>query len=227
MTSRSMAKVAGAAFLVYIAAGLSSLALSGRATGSGDMAARIASVALHTTEMRVSLLLNFVAAFCALLLATSLYSLTRSADRELAIFGMLCRAGEGILGMFAFNTLALLWLAMGGKAPTGEAASAIASTLTAAGQWQASTSALLFAAGSLAFSRAFVRGKVVPPTLARIGVAVSLLLVTMLPLEMAGWIGGTAVYLIMWMPMLAYELWLAVWLIMKGGQTTNSFQLDS
>jgi hypothetical protein len=39
----------------------------------------------------------------------------------------------------------------------------------------------------------------------------------MLPLQIAGWIGGTTVYLIMWMPMLVFELWLAGWLIARGG----------
>ena len=216
MTARNTARIAGAAFLVYIAAGLSSMALAGRARGT-DMSERIASVALHVTEMRLSLLLNFVAAFCALLLAMSLYSLTRTADRELAILGMLCRAGEGILGMFAFNTLGLLWLARGGRAPSGEAASAIASTLSAAGQWQASTAALLFAAGSTAFAFAFLRGRVVPLTLGRLGVVASVILIAALPLQMAGWIGGTVSYLVMWMPMLVFELWLAGWLIAKGG----------
>lgn len=215
MTTRTTARVAGAAFLVYIAAGLSSLALFGRATRGADMPARIAAVASHMTEMRLSLLLNFVAAFCALLLAMSLYSLTRTADRELAILGMLCRAGEGILGMFAFNTLGLLWLARGGRAPADDAASAIASTLVAAGQWQASTSALLFAAGSTAFAFAFLRGGVVPLSLARFGAVASVILLALLPLQTAGWIGGTVAYLVMWMPMLLFELWLAGWLIAK------------
>lgn len=222
MTTRTTARIAGTAFLVYIAAGVSSLVLVGRATRGADMPARIAAVASHLTEVRVTLLLNLVAAFCALLLAMSLYSLTRSADRELAILGMLCRAGEGILGMFPFNTLGLMWLARGGRAPSGDAASAIAATLLAAGQWKADTAALLFAAGSTAFAFAFLRGQVLPSALARLGVAASILLVAMLPLEMAGWIGGMVVYAIMWLPMLVFELWLAGWLIAKGGAEAAS-----
>jgi hypothetical protein len=170
VTARTTARIAGAAFLVYIVAGLSSLALFGAASRGADMSARIAAVSSHVTEMRLSLLLNFVSAFCALLLAASLYSLTRTSDRELAMFGMLCRAGEGILGMFAFSALGLLWLGQSAKAPSGEAADAIASTLIVAGQWQASTAALLFAAGSTAFAVAFLRGRALPLPLARLGV---------------------------------------------------------
>lgn len=217
MTTRSMAKAAGVAFLVYIAAGLSGMALSGRALQGGDMAARIASVASHATEMRLSLLLNLVAAFCALILATSLHALTRDADRELATFGMICRAGEGIHGMFGFTSRAYLWLAMGSQAPSGDAASLIAQTFSAAGRWQASTAALLFAAGSTAFAFAFVRGRLLPRALARLGVGASILLLVTLPIQMTGWIGGTVVEVVMWLPMLVFELWLAVWLIARGG----------
>ena len=32
----------------------------------------------------------------------------------------------------------------------------------------------------------------------------------------AAWIGGTVAFMIMWMPMLVFEVWLALWLIITG-----------
>lgn len=220
MTRSTTARVAGIAFLVYIPVALGSGALFSRATPGSDIAARIAGVPAHLTEMRLALILVFLSAFSALVLAATLYGLTREADREAAAFGLVCRAGEGILGMYPVGVLGMLWLGTvsGPAAPDAASAAALGAFLLEAGQWKANTSALLFAAGSTGFAWAFLRGRLVPLPLARLGVAASLLLVVALPLQMAGWIGGLTAYLVMWMPMLAFELWLAVWLIATGAE---------
>ena len=199
------------------------MALFGRGTPGSDMAARLAAAPLHLTELRLSLLMTLVSAFCALILAATLYALTRSADRELAVFGLICRAGEGILGMYAFSTLGVLWIATSAAAKTAGPAFgvSVATVLLQAAEWKATTCALLFAAGSTAFAFAFLRGAVTPKALAMLGVVASLLLVVGLPLQLAGWIGGMAVYLVLWLPMLAFELWLAAWLILRGGRESD------
>lgn len=219
MTSRTTARIAGGAFLAYIAAGLTGMAFFTRATPGADVPARLDAAAVHVTELRLSLLLTLVSAFCALVLAATLYGLTRHADRELAVFGLVCRAGEGILGMYAFSTLGVLWLVTSPGALAPEVAAPTATVLLRAAQWKATTCALLFAAGSTAFCAAFLRGAIIPPALALLGVAASVLLVVALPLELAGWVGGTMAFLVMWMPMLVFELWLAGWLILRGPQT--------
>ena len=215
MTARTTARIAGGAFIVYIAAGLTGMALSARAMQGGDVPARLAAAAANVTELRVSLLLTLTSAFCALVLAATLYGLTRHADRELAVFGLVCRAGEGILGMYSFSTLGVLWLVTSPDALAPAVASSTVTVLLRAAQWKATTCALLFAAGSTAFCVAFLRGAIIPPALARFGIAASVLLVVALPLELAGWVGGTMAFLVMWMPMLVFELWLAGWLILR------------
>ena len=82
-------------------------------------------------------------------------------------------------------------------------------------------SAIYFAVGSLLFSWLLLRGRLVPAALAGLGVLASALLVVILPLQMVGLFGGsmswsaTATWLV-WLPMLVFEVTLALWLMIKG-----------
>jgi hypothetical protein len=80
---------------------------------------------------------------------------------------------------------------------------------------------IYFAVGSTIFSWLLLRGRMIPVALARLGVVASVLLVVLLPLQTAGYFGGprawsSPVTWAVWLPMLVYELTLAVWLIVKG-----------
>lgn len=77
MTRNTNARIAGVAFLAYIAAGITDMQLNARATGGTDIAARLASVAQHVANIRYSVLLGTVEVFCALVLAVTLYAITR------------------------------------------------------------------------------------------------------------------------------------------------------
>jgi hypothetical protein len=55
----------------------------------------------------------------------------------------------------------------------------------------------------------------IPVWLARLGVAASALLVIGLPLQLAGLLGNP-ITSVMWLPMLAFEVPLALWFILKG-----------
>jgi len=81
--------------------------------------------------------------------------------------------------------------------------------------------AFFFAVGSLIFCWLLLRGRMIPAALAWLGVVASALLVLILPLQSAGLLGGArtwsaSVTWLMWMPMLVFELALALWLIIKG-----------
>ena len=119
------------------------------------------------------------------------------------------------------GTVALLWLATAGAggvthvdAPDAAAVNAIASYLLLPAQ-ATMVGAPFFAVGSTIFSVLLLRGGIVPAGLAWIGLLASVLLVVCLPLQIAGFIKG-ALSTIMWLPMLAFEVPLAVWLIVKG-----------
>lgn len=82
-------------------------------------------------------------------------------------------------------------------------------------------SAAFFAVGSLFFSFLLLRGRVIPTALAWLGVVASALLTALLPLQLGGLFGGTmswsgmATWLV-WMPMLIFEVALALWFLVKG-----------
>lgn len=219
MTLKTNSRIAGFTFIFYIAAGISSLILSSRALVGEDIATKLANIAQHTTELRLVVLLSLFTCFSAIVLGVTLYALTREHDRDLAMLGLISRVAEGLSGMFVPRMLALLWLA----SPTGanplntEAAHALGAFLLKTGSWSAS--AAFFAVGSTFFSCLLLRGRMVPRTLAWLGVIASLLLVVILPLQYAGLFGAdwfSTITWLLWLPMLVYEVWLALWLIIKG-----------
>jgi hypothetical protein len=163
MTRRTNATVAGFTFLIYIVAGIMSLALASRA--------------------QVTAVLTLVTSFSALVLGVTLYALTRDVDPDLALLALLCRVIESIPGH-------------GGGA-------------------------IYFAVGSTLFCWLLSRGRMIPVTLAWVGVVASALLVILLVLRTAGLFGpgtnwSSSLTWLTWLPMLVFELTLAAWLIIKG-----------
>lgn len=80
---------------------------------------------------------------------------------------------------------------------------------------------IYFAVGSTVFCWLLLRGRMIPVTLAWLGVIASALLVLLLPLQIAGFFGGprnwsSAVTWAVWLPLLVFELTFASWLIAKG-----------
>jgi hypothetical protein len=218
MTLRTNARIAGFAFLFYIAVGITQLVLGG-ATAADTISARFALIAQHAARVRVGILLSLVICVTALALAVALYALTRGVDRDLARLALFCRAGEALVAAVdPLATLGLLWLATAGAgtdAPDAAAAGALGTFLLKVGGWNTTITATLFAVGSTIFSWLFLRGRLIPAPLAWLGVAASLLLVLALPLQLVGVLQGTIAQLV-WLPMAAFEIPLGFWLIFKG-----------
>jgi hypothetical protein len=219
MTRTTNARIAGFAFLFYIAVGITQMVLGGAISAPGT-AARLALMAQHTSRVQVELLLTLLTSMTALTLAVALYAITRDEDRDLAILALCCRVGEGMLGMIApMITLGLLWLATTTEVGTAvrdtPATLVLAGFLRKLGGWNTLTAAMLFAIGSTIFSWLLLRGRMIPRSLAWLGVAASVLLVVLLPLELAGVVSGP-VTRIMWLPMAAFEIPLGLWLLVKG-----------
>lgn len=215
MTRTANARIAGFTFLAYIAAGITSLVLFRRATGVEGIAAKIAGLAAHAGDVGVLVILGLVQCFSALVLGVTLYAITRDEDSDLAMLGLVCRLAEGIIGALAIPaTLALLWLATasGPDAPGATAAHALAAYLL---RDDVALTATFFAVGSTAFAYLLLRGRMIPVPLAWLGVVASVVLVIGLPLRLAGWLHGP-ITMIMWLPMLLFEVPLAFWFLAKG-----------
>lgn len=219
MTLRTNARIAGLVFLLYIGTGIADMMVSSRATGGADSAARLASIAQNAPRMRVGILLTMSQIFWAILLGVSLWALTRDADRDLAMFGLVCRVGEGVVAALPTAIeLALFSTAAAAASASGAAAASLHQTgavLFALTPFPATIAATLFGAGSMAFSIAFLRARSIPRWLAWLGVAASVAVVIAIPLRAIRLIGAAAVWTA-WMPMLVFELVLAGWLLTKG-----------
>jgi hypothetical protein len=215
VTRTTNARVAGFTLLFYIAVGITSVVLFGRATGGEGVAAQLASIAQHATEVRVTVALVLLQGFSALVLAVTLYAITREQDPDLAMLGLTCRVAEGITGIFVARTLGLLWLATADGPDVGDAGAAhvLGAFLLRMGAWN--PGATCFAVGSTIFSWLLLRGRMIPAALAWLGVLSSVLLVVILPLQLAGLAGGP-VTSFMWFPALLFEVALALWLLIKG-----------
>ncbi len=218
MTRRTNARVAGFAFLVYIAVALTGMVLSGRAASGEGTAAKLAGIAQHASGMRAAIVLELLSCFCALVLAVTLYSLTRDQDPDLAMLALTCRVAEGVIGGVSLpRMVGRLWLATaaGADAPDPAAAKALGAVLLELPSWNTNIAATFFAVGSTLFAYLLLRGRMVPVALAWLGVLSSILVTVCLPLELVEVLRGPITQ-VMWLPMLVFEVSLALWLIIKG-----------
>ena len=215
MTRATNARIAGLTFLVYIAGGITSMMLSRAATSGDGIAARLASIAGHATGVGIIVLLGFVQCFSAIVLGVTLWAITRDEDPDLAMLGLACRVGEGVIaGLSIPGILAVLSLAKstGTDAPATAAAQTLATYLL---REDVGLPATFFAVGSTLFTWLMLRGRMIPLLLAWLGVVASILLVICLPLALAGFLRGP-ILMLMWLPMLAFEVPLGLLLLARG-----------
>ena len=215
MTRRANARIAGVAYLLYIAAAYPSFVIMSKATRGDGLAAQLASLTQHANDVRLATVLGMVGGFCALALAVSLWAITRDQDSDLAMVGLTFRVAEGVVGAASLPaTLALLALTTvtGANAPDAAAMQTLtAFVLKPVPQ----ISAAFFAVGSTAFCWLLLRGRMIPAALAWLGFIGSALLVIGLPLEIAAVLHGKVTQL-MWAPVAIFEVTVAIWFLAKG-----------
>jgi hypothetical protein len=218
MTLRANARVAGFMFLFYIATAYPALVLSNRAEGTGDAAAKLASIARHGDLVGITAILTFVAFIDAIVLAVALYGLTRDEDNELAVMALCCRVAEGVINAVgAIATVVLLAAARMSVATSPDAAAAkvAGALLLDYAKWSTTVSADCFAVGSTIFAFLFLRARSIPRWLAWVGFIGSALLVIGLSLQLGGFLRGALTNL-MWIPVGVFEVVLGFWLLIKG-----------
>jgi len=213
VSRRAAARLAGLAFLLYIAVGILTLVLSSRAMAGHGVEAKLASVAHHMLDLRIAVLFVLFTSFCALVLGVTLWGLTREQDPVLAMLALTCRVCEGLAGALGVQrTMGLLWLS-GPDAPDAATARTLGTWLL---EGQVSgVAAIFFSVGSVLFAWLLLRGRMIPAPLAWLGVVTSAAAVVVLPLEFVDLFPGRWIWYI-WLPLAAYEIPLALWLLFKG-----------
>ena len=126
----------------------------------------------------------------AVILAVTLFVVTRVEQPAVAALGMIFRVAEGAIG----PALDLTGITV--SQPT-------------------LVDATLFAIGSTFFCWLLLRGRMLPRALGWTGMIASVILVIGLPLQLGGRLAAPLATL-MWMPMLAFEVPAGVWLLAKG-----------
>jgi len=213
VSRRAAARLAGLAFLFYIAVGILTLVLSSRAMAGHGVEAKLASVAQHMPDLRIAVLFVLFTSFCALVLGVTLWGLTREQDPVLAMLALTCRVCEGLAGALGVQrTMGLLWLA-GPDAPDAATARTLGTWLL---EGQVSgVAAIFFSVGSVLFAWLLLRGRMIPAPLAWLGVVASAAAVVVLPLEFVDLFPGRWIWYV-WLPLAAYEIPLALWLLFRG-----------
>jgi hypothetical protein len=191
------------------------MVMMSRATKGGDIGAKLTTIAQHTADIQLSVVLSFASSICAVVLAVALHAITRDEDRELALIGLSCRVAEGITAAVTIPlALGVLFLAKG-SGTSNSGSTALADFLLKAGDWGTLVAASFFAVGSTFFCYLLFRGRIVPAPLAALGLAGSFILAIGLPVQMAGYFNGSLTDL-MWIPVGGFEILVAFWLIIKG-----------
>lgn len=216
MSPTTNSRLAGFAFLFYIAVGVTDMVLHARATAGSNSAEKLAGIAQHPGLMGFGVIAAFLTTLCAIVLGVTMYALTRGYDRDLAMLSMLCRVGEGITGAVTVaSNRNLVWLATKASvtlnAVDAAALNAQASLLLHPQGFGIGAS--LFALGSTIYCYIFLRARTIPAVLAWLGFLGSLLITILLPLELAGFTRGTQWE---WIPIALFEVAFAFWLLFKG-----------
>lgn len=214
MTLSRNARISGATLLVYIAAGITAILLHAPISEADGVANKLATIAGHALSMNVIVILGLVQSFSALVLAVSFHGLTRHVDADLAKLGMIFRSAEGIIGGLSVPaSLALMWLAT----TSGPNALDAASSQTLGAYLLRSDvafTAAFFSVGSLCFTWLLLRGRLIPAWLAWTGVIASAILVVGLPLQLVRMLPTLAIAL-MWIPMIVFEVPVALYFLIK------------
>ena len=221
MTRTGNARLAGAAYLFYIAVAFPSMLLMDRATSGEGIAAKVATLTQHAGEMRLIAVLTLLSTLSALVLAVTLYALTRDEDPDLAMLGLTCRVTEGVTGAVSIPTNLGLLRMVTATGPNALDAAATQAVVAFVLNQPWLVGATFFAVGSTLFCWLLLRGRMIPTPLAWLGVIASILVVVCLPMQIGGVLEGPITQL-MWLPMAAFEICVGVWWLIKGDTTPST-----
>lgn len=221
MTQRAEARLAGFAYLSYIVFTMSSTMTYGRAIAGDGVAQQLSSLSHMIFQARITVLLDLLQVVSALVLAVTLYRLTKVVDPTLALLAMLFRVGEGLLGSLSIlDKVQLMHLATVVTGNTTDAAGARLLGNYILNRPDELFSEFCFVIGGFIFAWLFLRGRLIPSLLAWIGVVSIGVQIVCVSLNIAGFMSVSVVNLI-WLLIMTYEIPLGLWLIVKGVKTSK------
>ena len=95
MTQRAVSKLAGYAYLAYIVFAMSAAILSSRTTAGIDTSHMLSTLRSTLVLAKINVLLDLLQIVCAVVLAVTLYRLSRTVDTTIALLAMACSFRRG------------------------------------------------------------------------------------------------------------------------------------
>ena len=127
MTQRAEGRLAGYAYLAYIVFAMAAAILPRKTTAGGDTSQMLSTLRSTIALAQISVLLDLLQIVCAVVLAVTLYRLSRTVDATLALLAMAFRFGEGMAGFVPLlGKLELMKLATASDAPCASSAGCLA-----------------------------------------------------------------------------------------------------
>ena len=216
MTKRTEAKVAGYTYLSYIVFAMLSTVLSSKTTVGADTSQMLATLQNTIWIARGTVLLDLLQIVCAVVLAVTLYRLSKVVDATLAMIAMGFRFGEGLLGFLPLlGKLELMKLATGSNGLCAENTGCLAVAGEIFNRPGDLFTQFCFVVGGSLFAYLLLAGHLIPRWIAWTGVITIGLQLICVTLNVAAILPGRVVNLL-WFPILLYEVPLGVFLIRKG-----------
>ncbi len=220
MTQRAEGKLAGYAYLVYIVSAMLATVLAGKTTAGVDIAHTLSNLRSTVVLAQITVLLDLLQIVCAVVLAVTLYRLSRAVDATVALLAMTFRFAEGIAGFWPLlGKLELMKLASASDPLCATRTECLAIAGEILHRPDDLFAQFCFVVGGFLFAYLFLVGRLIPRWMAWTGVITIGLQLICVPLYVAAFLPGNVVNWL-WFPILLYEVPLGIWLIGKGVRTT-------
>lgn len=220
MTQRAEGKLAGYAYLAYIVFAMSAAILSRKTTTGADTSQILSTLRSTIALSQIAVLLDLLQIVCAVVLAVTLYRLSRTVDATLALLAMAFRFGEGMAGFVPLlSRLELMKLASTQNPWCADSAGCLAVSGEILRRPDDLFGQFCFVIGGFLFAYLLLVGRLIPRWMAWTGVITIGLQLICVPLYTATLLPGKVVNWA-WFPILLYEVPLGIWLIRKGVPAT-------
>ncbi len=220
MTQRAEFIFSFFAYLAYIVLAMSAAVLSRKTTAGADTSQMLSTLRSTMAIAQVTVLLDLLQIVCAIVLAVTLYRLSRTVDVTLALLAMAFRFGEGLAGFVPLlGKLELMKLATASNPMCTNSAGCLAVAGEIFDRPDDLFGQFCFVVGGFLFAYLLLAGRLIPRWMAWTGVitigpqlaCVPLYVATLLPGKVVSWL---------WFPILLYEVPLGIWLIRRGVRAT-------
>ena len=230
MNSRNTARIVGVLFLIATAAPLLSAAFGPVIFGPESLA-NVWLLAASENQVRISALLQFIMAAAIAAIPICMYPILRKYNESMAFGYVVGRLVEGL--MFTFGVISLLTLltlskefAMAG-APSAVYYQTLGTIVLANRSGQSVFAQFGFSLGSLMFYYILYKTELVPRWLSGWSLIGAVLFLASAFVAMFGYGSESTIYLLMNAPGGVGEMVFAVWLIVKGFNSTAITALNA